>query len=405
MQRVIYTGLLMALDSAESLRDRFEHARTALIEMCPGRRRPGSSYQGFVKAQKRLPRELPEQIQSLLRPVHQQIAGRHWLVVGWLAFAVDGSRIETPRSAANEKALGRAGRDKTGPQLAITTLYHLGTGLPWAWKIGPGTDAERVQLMALLATLPLRSLLIADAGFTGYGLLQSILAGGHSFLIRVGSNVTLITGLLKNGDDEPAMRRDGRIVWLWPTARRDQPPLKLRLILIRKPAGETADVYLLTNVLEETRLSDETAGSLYAMRWGIEVLYRGYKRTLDHHKLRSDAPAQALWEAHWAMLALLLIGLLSLPGLIEAGATPRNWSLASGLRMIRNALRSSRRWRRRADLRVLLATARQDNYTRRAPKKARDWPHKKNEPPPGIPKIRAATTKEEHDAARLCAAA
>jgi len=50
-------------------------------------------------------------------------------------------------------------------------------------------------------------------------------------------------------------------------------PLVLRLIVLRR--GEQ-EVYLLTNVLDPKRLSDEDAGVLYEMRWGIEVFQADY---------------------------------------------------------------------------------------------------------------------------------
>ena len=51
---------------------------------------------------------------------------------GWVAVAVDGSRIDLPRAEANERAFGCAGKKKTNPQAWITTLWHIGLGLPWA---------------------------------------------------------------------------------------------------------------------------------------------------------------------------------------------------------------------------------------------------------------------------------
>ena len=43
----------------------------------------------------------------------------------WAVFGVDGSRVECPRTKANEAAFGSAGRRKTGPQQFLTTLFML----------------------------------------------------------------------------------------------------------------------------------------------------------------------------------------------------------------------------------------------------------------------------------------
>ena len=92
----------------------------------------------------------------------------------------------------------------------------MGSGLPWRWRMGPGTDAERNHLRSMLKTLPEESLLVADAGFTGYELFKAFLAHKLSFLIRVGANVTLLTGL---GFE---FERHGNIVWLWPQLKHNQ---------------------------------------------------------------------------------------------------------------------------------------------------------------------------------------
>ena len=387
MATLVRQMVLMAYDESATLGDRFNHARECQIEMAPGARRPGKTYQGFVKAMKRLPPGTLDRLQAHLRKEHQRIAGASWKRNGWVILACDGSRVEVPRTARNEAAFGCAGRKKTGPQLGVTTLYHMGTGLPWGWAVGAGTDAERGQLRAMLDTLPAGSLLVADAGFTGYDLMQTVNAQGTSFLIRVGANVTLLTDLGLE------VKTDGEVVWLWPQDKRDQPPMKLRLIRLAHENGKDA-MYLLTNVFDTERLSDTLAATLYEMRWGVEVFYRSYKQTLEQRKMRSDAPEQALLECHAGLIALLLLGLMSVEGMVAQDEDPLGLSVAAALRIIRDAMRTPRRWRRRGDLRVLLATARKDGYQRRASKEARDWPHKKRERPPGQPKIRPATVNE-----------
>lgn len=384
-------AILMAYDPSASLKDRFENARQSLVEMFAHRARPGKTYQGWVKALCRIPTNFREQIQQHLCQGHQKVAGSSWRLFGWIPFAADGSRVEVPRTQANQEALGCAGRKKTGPQLLLTTLYHLGSGLPWRWRIGPGTDAERTHLRSLLKTLPAESLLVADAGFTGYELFKELLAHQLSFLIRVGANVTLLTGLGYQ------FERQGDVVWLWPQSKRDQAPLKLRLICLRvktKYPRLRQDVYLLTNVFSRERLSEEVAGIFYQKRWGVEVFYRSFKQTLGHRKLRSRSPALAQEELHWSLTAFLLLGLLGVAALVSKSYDPLRLSVAAALRKVRLALRTNRPWRYLGDLRVLLRQAVKDTYKRQSVKKARAWPHKKNERPPGIPKIRPATAPE-----------
>lgn len=161
----------------------------------------------------------------------------------------------------------------------------------------------------------------------------------------------------------------------------------------------------MTNVFDQERLSDQTAAAFYRMRWGVEVFFRSFKQTLQQRKMRSAAPEPALLELHWALVALLLLGLMSVETLVTDGHNPLQLSVALALRVVRLSMRTPRTWRRRGDLRVLLAKAVKDGYRRRGPKKARDWPHKKRESPPGVPKIRKATRNERSRAQRICNAA
>lgn len=390
----VLVSLLMVFVEGATLRDRFAAARRCLIEMYPGSRRPGKTMEGFIVARKQFLSQFQSTLNSHLQQQHVQVAGRFWRRLGWEAFAADGSRVEMPSTVANENAFGCAGKKKTGPQLLLTTLYQMGTGLSWDWQIGKGTESERDHLRSMLSGLPTQALLVADAGFTGYELLNAIIGSGRHFLVRVGANVTLLRGLGLE------FKIDGNIVWLWPQRQHHQPPLKLRLIVLKKAEASKSDVYLLTDVLEPERLSEETTAVLYRMRWGVEVFYRGFKRTLDQHKLRSRSPGNAIDELHWAMTAYLLLGLMSIEGMIAAGTDPLGLSVAGALRIVRTAMQNRMGWHYKGDLRCLLAGAVKDGYRRKHPKHARHWPHKKNDPPCGIPKIRMATGNEIHCAQR-----
>jgi len=403
-RRRLYPGYVYVSAGSSFGHERLSHGPffSAVSALDERTRRPGKTYPGFIKAQRGVCPAMLDAMMSPLRATHRRVAGKHEARCGWIAFACDGSRVEAPRTAKNQDAFGCAGREKTGPQLSLTTLYHMGTGLPWDWRIGAGTESERTHLRAMLATSPQGALIVADAGFTGYDLLKEIIDGGRSFLVRIGSNVRLLTDLL-----DAERERSGAVVWLWPKEKRPLRPLRLRLIRVPALSGTSEGMYLLTNVFEDERMSLETAASLYQMRWGVEVFYRGFKRTLDQHKLRSGAPQQAKWELQWAMMAFLLLGLMTVEGIIERGRDPLSMSVAGALRIVRQAMHTqgSRRWRYRGDLRVLLAQARKDEYLRSSSKKARNWPHKKREQPPGLPKISAAQPDESRLAERICAAA
>lgn len=390
--------ILMTFSKAQSLKDRFADARLATVKMYDSRRRPGRSYQGFIAALCKSSQGFLELICAALRASVREIAasgnGDHWKVEGWILFGADGTKVECPMTAANEKAFGCGGRSKSTPQQFLTMLLHLGTGLPWGFLRGGACQSEREHLRRMIEWLPANSMLVADAGFTGYDLLRAITQSGHGFIIRVGSNVRLLRKL------GYAVREYEGIVYLWPDKKKkhEANPLVLRLVVLHD--GKKA-VHLLCSVLEEELLSDRAIGAIYRMRWEIELHYRALKQTLCRRKLCSDSPAHARVELDWTVTGLWILALAAVKEQIEAGESPHRISVAGALRVLRQAMQEPNRVCARGTLSRQLRLAVKDEYKRSRPKKARHWPHKKKERLPGAPKIRMATELEVLQAQEL----
>ena len=384
-------AVLMSWDPSPSLARRFGAAGASLPLLLPRRRR-GNTYQGFIKALRRRS-DLLGLVAGHLREAMRQMAGPHWLREGWCAFAIDSSKFNCPRTAANEKAFGCAskkGKTQGIPQQYLTTAWHMGTGLPWAWQAGPGASSERKQRVWLLPLLPEASMLVADAGFVGYDLLKTIQATGRSFLIRVGSNVSLLKKL-------GVYREKKDTVYLWPaydrrsqTRRQRNAPMVLRLIRVHQPGKKT--VYLLTNVHSAAKLPLKSAQVLYQMRWGIEVFFRSLKQQLQRRKLCSAAPTQATLELHWAVTGIWVLGLLAVQRVLEANKDPLSFSVALALVCLHRASQTSAA--QRFPLREQLALALKDDYVRHGSKSSRPWPRRKKARPPGAPKLRLANPTE-----------
>jgi len=388
---LVVTAMVMALQSATTLKDAFESCWHVVTGMYPTRRRAGHTYEGFIKALQKRSERLLEIVAQALRQAVRSVAGRYWKIDGWIVMGIDGSRIECPRTAANEAAFGCAGRNKTAPQQFVTTVLHVGTGLIWDWRRGGGKEAERNHLRQMIAALPSAAMLLADAGFTGYDLLRELLADGRSFIIRAGGNVTLLKKL------GFAVREHEGIVYLWPQAHRGTEPLVLRLVTLHDGRKR---VCLLTNVLEESQLSDRHVADMYRRRWGLEVFYRSFKRTLQKHKMHSVSPAKAQVELDWALAGLWMLGVMTVQRMNVCRTDPSRWSVAESLRVVRRVM-SGRGGRKAAKDLHGLAFARKDTYCRTRPKQARDWPQKKTQHPPGPPKTRTASARERQSAQRF----
>src|SRR5947209_7948242 len=273
----------------------------------------------------------------------------------------------------------------------LTVLFHVGTGLPWDWRIGPSDSSERDHLRQMIAALPAQALVTADAGFAGYEYWKALLDSGRDLLIRVGANVRLLKGL-------GYVRERHGLVYLWPDreAARQRPPLVLRLVVAQ---GGRHPVYLVTSVRDEGRLSDKDVIKIYALRWGVELFYRHFKQTFERRKLRSHVAEHAEWEATWSLLGLWAMGLHGQVELAGEGVPARRISVAGLLRAYRGALREYKSPPDPGEsLGELLRRAVIDEY-QRANKSSREYPRKKQGHAIGAPEVRCAT-EDQIEAAR-----
>jgi len=259
-------ALLWAFSDHTTLTGRFIQTSNIIKRMFCGQQETGSSYRGFMKMLSKWQPQILTRVISTLRTRMEQEFPKQFQVAGFTLFAVDGSRVETPRTKSNQRAYSaqrkRKATKKSKPsqstpkvrhrkkqhrkkqhrkkrrkkvkkqsaasikkkanttQMWLTLLWHVGTGLPWSWQSGAADSSERHQLLGMLAEMPENSLITADAGFVGYDFWQAILEANHNFVIRVGANVRLIKRL-------GYAREQNQRVYLWPDqeARKKRPPL------------------------------------------------------------------------------------------------------------------------------------------------------------------------------------
>ena len=373
------------------------------------------SYQGLTGALVSVSDTLLPVLWARMQSLMEQHGGEHWRVAGWLPLAVDGSRVSTPRTAPNEKAFcapnyGRSASAKhrakkrrqrgvarrarksqpVKPQIWLTLMWHMGLRLLWCWRTGPSNSSERAHFQDLLRTqvFPHKTLFCGDAGFVGYVLWKLIADQGHHFVIRVGSNVTLLRKL-------GYVRESHGIVYCWPSkaARQKQPPLALRLIALS--FGRTP-VYLVTNILDPRELPNAAAAQLYQLRWGIELQFRTIKQTFGRSKLRSKTPDRALRELDWSLLGLWMIQLFAVKEQLAIGQPPARSSAALAIHAIRDVFHHwSEIPTQGASLKSKLRHAVTDQYQRtKESKQARYRPDNKDKPSAGKPVI--ITANRQH---------
>jgi hypothetical protein len=376
---------LMTWTTGDSEAERFATARAFYVARHQREKRPGASFQGFQKALAKLPMPALQALFAAIRRRLIVLYERCWSNLGFVVLACDGSRQECPRSAELEKRLGCCSKPDSAPMLYITSLVLLPAGVLWSWCVGPGTASEHDQLRQLLLTLPRCALLVADACYLGYDLFTEILQAKAAFLVRVSSRAYLYTE-----QHQPLSRYREGLVYYWPghAQKQGRAPLPLRLMRVVGKKGH--DVWLLTSVLESTRLSHRQAAEIYRWRWRIEGVYRTYKRTLPKLKLWSRTEALVYREAEVSLLALQLL-LLQSVGQRRLGK--RVVLVMGSPRQALLRLRGEITTTIGAELgprqqRAYQARLQQVRTGSRRKKVRRKWPRRKDHKPPKPPKIR-----------------
>ena len=401
----------------KNLTDAFVYVRKIMFNIFTTLTKLGISYQGFTDQLGRYNDRLMNVILPHFRDLTKTKLKKYWLTAGFLLLGVDGSRFQLARTKSLQKAfapkknknetkrkykkrLNRHKKKQTkkdrmkkseSPQLWLTLFWHVGTGLPYNWRIGPSDSSEREHALSMFAELPDESLIVADAGFIGYEFWSSMIESNVRFVVRVGGNVTLLRKLGWSAEE----RKD--TVYLWPKGKRDKnPPLTLRLIRIhdgRQP------LYLVTNMDEEA-LSKDAALEVYRRRWGIEVFFRTLKQTFDRRKLRSRGSSNAPLELEWSLVSLWGMCLIGGEHVQKSGLELCRLSPAKVLRSFSAVIRDYRLAPEvQADgflkrLRLSLM----DDYVRRRPKTNREYPRKSQKEKIHQPKIEIAAKSAKKQA-------
>lgn len=399
-----------------------------------------TTYQGLMKALVSATPKLMPVLQKRMHDLMSKIGSKHMRIGRWVAIAVDGSKETAPRTVSNETALraknygqgknaknrkrkrpldtkkqtvkktkqvaakAKGAKAKTKqatkpktvslppPQVWLTMMWHMGLGLPWCWKLGPSNASERnhVKEMLEIGHFLLNTLFVGDAGFVGYEFWRSITDRGHHFMVRVGANVNLLTGLC-------TLQRDGKdIVYCWPqtTMNANEAPLRLRLVKCK--IGKNENVWLLTSVLDRRELSNKEMAKLYKRRWGVELQFRALKQTFNRRKVRCRCPERVLTEIEWSIFGMAAVELMAIKEQMkDADAKPEKLSFSQALTAVRHSLNNLTDCPEFLDdLYTGLRRALIDSYERKKLKSGRYKPKRKSKPSCGEPIIELATAHQ-----------
>lgn len=437
LQPLLYVLLCMTWCLGDSQPERFETARAFCVALRPKRRRPGKTHQGFQKALERLPCSILRAVATLFRKHLLVRFGALLKSDGWIVFGCDGTRLRTPHCEELAKRLGNPGgdgktkkkrcpsealstpyrddpkkgiqakekakekkkaKDPPPPQVWLTVLVHLASGVPWSWLPGKGDASERNHLARMARLLPLAALIVTDAGYQGYQLARELLAVPLNFLMRVSSQTVFYVPHTDRETTQDKHRQvtpgemekwtDGE-VYYWPTEAQKEKdkPIKVRLIRIAAKKKKN-DVWLVTSVLDPTRLSVEMASRFYRMRWENEGFFRTYKQTMNKVKLSGRTVKSIHREVLGSMLAMQV---LMAQGVAARAALRRKQGACSARQLVllvRQEMGDTLRGRTRQGFLDRAARCEREQRNRTSKKQKREWPGRKDPKTIKPPRIR-----------------
>lgn len=159
---------------------------------------------------------------------------------------------------------------------------------------------EQVAARALLATLPVGSLLLADLGSFSFAWFDALTDAGYHYISRWRAKTSY--AVLHTFTDEEGVGDE--LVWLG-KHRADRAKHPVRRVTVQ--VGSTAHCYL-TNVTDPALLPADQIVRLYRRRWSIERVFALIKRELGLHLLWS-AKGELILTQVWGVLLIAQIAL------------------------------------------------------------------------------------------------
>jgi len=326
---LVATALLWTWGSSKNVTERFVAARK-IIRKAFRLQKELPSYQAFMKILRKWSCALLLAVRAHFQAQMERELPDHFRVAGFVVMAVDGSRIDLPRTESNQEqfSAGRTTRSRSSKRRAATTpaTTNQKTAAPTAKKKASRKKSTKkqqagqkraakgqkraVKKKAATAKKSRRScndnpqMWVTMMWHVGTSLiwdwrsgpgdsserehLLSMIDGlpanslvtadagfvGYEYwkaLIDSGRYFVIRVGanvrLLK---DLGYVRRRKNIVYLWPdaAARTKQEPLVLRLTQFQTTKQM---VYVVSDILDEKQLSDAQMVEIYKRRWGVEV--------------------------------------------------------------------------------------------------------------------------------------
>jgi hypothetical protein len=193
--------------------------------------------------------------------------GRDYRLKGHRVVACDGAKVNVRRSDELWDALGGPEGGHC-PQMLLSTLYDVLSGVPLDVRVAPTGCSERAELLAMLDRLHPGDILVLDRGYPSYEILRELLRRGIHFVIRNPARSTFkaVERFLDEG------KTDG-IINICPP-RKPQATEESILVRIHVTHRDGLPPLILLTDLSLDEFPGPELEEVYRSRWAVEEFYK-----------------------------------------------------------------------------------------------------------------------------------
>lgn len=218
----------------------------------------------------------------LIDLVQSHLSPHRWR--GFFLLATDGTlcTVPTARPVVDHFGQWHGRQGDPCPKARVSQLYDVLNHITVDALITTKDLAERELAAAHSVHLGPQDLLLLDRGYECYWLFKLILVNGANVCARVSCNkLKLVKAFLRSGEPE----RSIKLPCTAGSARKcaefglDKKPLKLRLVRVDLPTGQTE--VLISSLTDRHEYPIEIFGDLYHQRWPVEEDYKVMKSRIQ----------------------------------------------------------------------------------------------------------------------------
>jgi hypothetical protein len=283
-----------------------------------GRESVDDNTSAYIQARQRLPQECLERVLAATAQAAGRRAAPGSQLQGRPVKVVDGSSVQLPDTAANQRDYPQPSGQQPGcgfPVLKLVGLFSLASGALLDVVIGNLHSHDLRLFHRLWESLQAGDILLGDRAYGEYATLAGLPRQGVDVVARLHSR--------RKVDFRKARQRlgpnDGVFAWrkgcLQSTILTPEQwaalPAEIQVRIVRFPAAcrgfRTQRITLVTTLLDAARYPAAELVALYLRRWRIELCLRDVKTTLGLEPLRCQSPAMVRKELLAGLIAHNLI--------------------------------------------------------------------------------------------------